>query len=84
MIRLVWYVAWYAFLVFGFLILLAITMEGCNGTTITFQPIVSDIGYYPPPPPVVYYHRHYQYGRWIPSPHPGVLVCTRYQGCTWR
>ena len=60
-----------------------VATAGC-GATITFQPVTD--GYYSPPPPVVYYHRYYQYGRWIhhPGHYHGVLVCSRYQGCTWR
>jgi len=61
---------------------LALVAAGCGGATITFGPVVDS--YYPSPPPVAYYHRHYQYGGWYNRHYPGVLVCSRYQGCTWR
>lgn len=63
------------------LALALMTVAGCSGATITFQPVVSD-GYYPPA--AVYYHRHRHYGYWTYRHYHGILVCDRYQGCTWR
>lgn len=69
------------FLLLAFVLIVA---AGCGGATITFQPVVSG-GYYPPPPYYPYIHRHRHYGEWQTYRHyPGVLVCDRYQGCTWR
>ena len=59
-------------------LLVVVATAGC-GATITFQPVVD--GYYPPPPPPVVYQ--YRYG-WYHRHYPRVLVCSRYQGCTWR